>query len=122
MSQVRQYHRCAYDQTTGRIYAISGVIVKPSFVRLSSMEYYDILGDVWTTVASMPVLRNFFAFDNGNNGQLYLLGGIDSGGNNNLEAWSYDITGDFWTPITSINNVNSRIGTLKSLTLCISSN
>jgi hypothetical protein len=110
MSQVRQYHRCAYDQTTGRIYAISGVIVKPSFVRLSSMEYYDIFGDVWTTVASMPVLRNFFAFENGNNGQLYLLGGIDSGGNNNLEAWSYDITGDFWTPITSINNVNSRIG------------
>lgn len=83
------------------------------------MEYYDITGDAWNSVANMPVLRNFFAFENGLNGQLYLMGGIDSGGINHLEAWSYDIQGNFWTQITSINNINSRIGTKKIIYLKI---
>lgn len=75
------------------------------------MEYYDITGDTWTTAASMPVLRNFFGFANGNDGNLYLMGGIDSGGTNQLDAWSYNITADAWTSITAINTANSRIGT-----------
>lgn len=92
----RYTHRCSYDATTNRIYAVGGSngILGAT---LSSVEYYSISGNTWSLVASKDVTPNF-AMINVGDGSLYTFNGFFS-----KDVKRYSIADNTWTLIGQMN-------------------
>lgn len=79
-----------------------------SGLELAVVERYDIAGDTWTTVASLPGPRSDMAVVS-HGGKIYVFGGYTTGGTMVSDVDMYNPVKDTWTSLTPMGNPRASL-------------
>lgn len=81
---------------------------------VSDFSAYDVLGDIWRPLPSMPVGRQNFAMAEGGDGGIYVSGGYVAegadGAGRGRDFWRYDIVTAVWVRLPDMPVARARHG------------